>query len=495
MKTILAWLLVAAIFVAGLAAVVLLQTNAREHRLADGSILRLEKITYGKRERIYLGGWLEQLKQRLPQPLVQRFFKPSPGSRGNSSWWQNTAMQTNNDALYIYVSRRDAALGNYQDVGAQSAQLLDDDGCVFLQTQAGGEDNGLLSRSMTGMAGTGMGSSVNWFRFEAFPRRQRKFQLRLFDQTGKKLGEFTIRNPAPPPPPTNWPVAVLPITFTNGDTAFTLAQVTIKSNSNRAWRLESRNPMSIAPKYEIIEHGQPSTNWQALDLELYDSTGNFAAEMGAERWLCPREPAWKLRVKFFASEEANTSSNTVWTLRGIEVPGPGKYVRLYSAQDLAGVPLKAVTLGGPGDFVYRDGEPVEAAPLKELFDKSSLSENWNNNGRNANMSTYTTHGTNHHLCVEVGDLTDDQRLTIRALDAQGRSYYAEEWFEWRTAEPSRLQPGEIHYLGKRYSQQAPFFTLDLPADCKTVDLDFCVHSCFAPEYIFKPPLIKSASAR
>jgi hypothetical protein len=199
-------------------------------------------------------------------------------------------------------------------------------------------------------------------------------------------------------------------------------------------------------------------------------------------------------VKFFASEEAKTSSNAVWILRGIEVPGSGKYVRLGSAQDVAGAPLKVVNFAGPGDFVYSNGVPVEVTRFKE-DDKTSLTESWYNSGRNLNVPKYTAQSTNHHLYVEVGDLTDDQRLTIRALDAQGRSYYAQEWFEWRPAEPSRLPPGEIHYLGKRYSQQAPFFTLDLPPDCKTVDLDFCVHSCFAPEYIFKPPLIKSAPVR
>ena len=456
--------------------------------MSDGSVLRLEKVAYGNRENIQIGTLLDRLKQQLPQAWVQRFTKPNSGNR--SSWWNNTTTHTNNDALYIYISRRKGALGDFQDVGSVTAQLVDEDGCVFTETQSGGEDNGVLPPTPPGTMRGGMCSSLNWYRFEAFPRRQRKFKLRLYDQQGQMMSEFTIRNPAPPPPPsTNWVVEPLPIARTNGDTTFTLTQLTIKSNANRFGAGRGWNPKSIKPKYEIIEGGQPSTNWQALDMELYDSTGNFASEMSpTERYLCPREPAWKLRVKFFASEEAKSASNATWTLRGIAVPDAGKFTWLTNAQDLFGVPIKAVTLAGPGDYVYRDEVPVQAGPLKDPLQKSSLQESWNNNGRNSTMPTYTAHGLMHHLYVSIGAIDDDQRLTIRAIDNQGRIFYAHEWFAWRPTEPAKSKPGRIYYLEKRYSQQdAPFFVLDLPPDCKTVDLDFCVHNCFAPEFIFKPP--------
>ena len=168
----------------------------------------------------------------------------------------------------------------------------------------------------------------------------------------------------------------------------------------------------------------------------------------------------------------------------------GKFTWLTTAQDLAGVPVKAVTFAGPGDFVYHDEIPIRADPLKDPQQKSSLQESWNYNGRNSNTATYTAHGLKHHLYVAVGDLGDDQRLTIRAVDEQGRKFYAREWFPWRPTEPGNSKPDEIYYMEKAYSQQQePFYMLDLPADCKIVDLDFCVHTCFAPEFIFKPAAV------
>ena len=208
----LGWLLIAMMLLAGLAAIVLLQTNAREHALGDGAryVAPGSDPSYGKHENIQLGGLLDRLKQELPQAWVQRFAKPNSGNR--SSWWNNTTIHTNDDALYIYVSRRKGALGDYQDVGTVSAQMVDDDGCAFIEAQAGGEDNGMLPPRTLGLgSGPGNGSSLNWYRFEAFPRRQRKFKLRLLDGQGKLMSEFTIRNPAPPPPKTNWIIEELPI--------------------------------------------------------------------------------------------------------------------------------------------------------------------------------------------------------------------------------------------------------------------------------------------
>ena len=54
--------------------------HARKHTLADGSILRVEKVSYGRQESFKIGGWLQnwkdQLQKRLPLSWSTRLFKP-----------------------------------------------------------------------------------------------------------------------------------------------------------------------------------------------------------------------------------------------------------------------------------------------------------------------------------------------------------------------------------------------------------------------------------
>src|ERR1700712_3476232 len=102
-----AWLTV--IVVVGAILVFSLSGGSREHRLADGSILRLEKIGYEKHPQVELGGLLEQARRRLPRFLAQHFS--APASTGTRSWYLNATIRTNEDALFIYLTRRDAVNG------------------------------------------------------------------------------------------------------------------------------------------------------------------------------------------------------------------------------------------------------------------------------------------------------------------------------------------------------------------------------------------------
>ncbi len=456
----------AAAAVVALVLLTLKQPKPLEYKLADGSVLRVEKVSFGKREEFRAGGRMRIVKEYVMKLLAKRwpgrFTAPSSGF---SSWWNNSTVHTNTDALQIYVTRRDA-MGKYLDIRYQTAQLTDEHGCTFMDTQGGGNGDGLLGPN-------GGGYVVCWFTFEAFPRHEKNFRLKLSDNRLPKTdAQFTIPNPAPPPHLADWTTEPLPITKRDGDMAFTLTAITIETNFIER----------IAPEFDVTERGQLTKEWQAVDLELYDGSGNFGSKLNSKGgFLCPWESAWKLVVRFCGSEQSAVASNSVWTISGIKVPGAGEFVALGATNELQGVAMKAIALAGAGNVTYSNGVVAQASPLeddKQVNSRSSSSY--------ANNSYTTTLGSGTPtVALQIGPLSENQRLTLRATDDQGRQIYAQEWGNYGKV----TGKNEIHYMAGLGldAHQPNFLMLGLPKDAKTVDLTFCIHNARIEEFIFKPP--------
>jgi hypothetical protein len=471
------------------------QAGSRDYTMPDGSIISVEKVGYGEQEHIYLSGTLDRLKAALP-PSWQEMFPALKLPAIGRSWHINAVTRTNEDALYIYISRRKPGQG-YCAVGTdQFAQLVDEDGCAFVSAVSGGYDDGPFATTTMPTGIPGMGTRVAWFRFEAFPRRDRKFRFLVSDfpqdrtPTSGPLNhaEFTVANPAPRPRIANWPVEPLPITRTQDRVSFILTNVTIKTNDfgNMRHNLKSK---AIQADYAFAEDGQPSTNWEALETDLYDSSSNFISGKSPYAGaLCPRESAWKLRVKFFGGQQSRAGSNAVWTLRGVAVPGPGQFTLLDRSEKLQGVPVKAVTFGGAGNFTYSNNIALDGTPAVEPITNNysamiSMPANWSGK-HSIPQPAYSLHVNRPHLAVDIGDLSGDQRFTVRAVDDQGREFYGYK-LRWRL--PSAAKHDSVNFLDNWYDHEGNFLAFDLPADAKTVDLTFCVHTCRTAEFIFKPP--------
>ena len=123
------------------------------------------------------------------------------------------------------------------------------------------------------------------------------------------MGEFVIRNPAPPPARADWKIEPLPVMQKVGEVSFTFAALKIHRGpvSNDSSGISDRE---ILPEFKASEEGQPSKKWQPVWMELYDVSGNCAVgqldraggELDTELCLCPREAGWKLRVQFCGTE-------------------------------------------------------------------------------------------------------------------------------------------------------------------------------------------------
>jgi hypothetical protein len=473
---------------------------SREKALPDGSVIRIEEIAFAKDYTNNLKGPFDRLKYLVPakvKGLLPSLFPP-PG--GQSTWWQNSTIRTNQEALYVYMSRHDAATHGYMKIDwemSRAVELVDEHGCAFKATRCGGFDDGKFASGFSGAATGRPGSSIMWFRFEAFPREEKNLRLRVYDSSQFKTFygqdtniappasvDFLVSNPAPPPKTADWQAQNLPVTQSFDKVSFALTNILLKTNRTFQFHL--------APKYEITEDGQPSTNWQALDTRIFDSSGNFAADnYGSGIFLCPHEPAWKLVTKFFGSEKSGAASNTAWTIHGLEIPAPGKTIALNGSNILQGITIKAITFAGPGEYTYSNGVPLEAAGLggREETDYSrviSWPRNWN--GRNSpEKPTFMVHSKKPHLAFDISELGDDQRLTIRVVDDLGREFYGHATWGGSYAASNANKRDKANYMDNFPDGQGTFASFDLPADSKTVDLTFCVHSCTTVEFVFKPP--------
>ncbi len=236
-------------------------------KLPDGSVLRLVKVNFGKRDTNYIPmGLLDRVKTKLIQvlpptwsrTLSKGFVYSSPGSSMSGG-----PVHTNLDSLHIWITRRNATNGMIA-VGVRRGVIIDDRGCEFPESQLG-ETFGPYIRSAGSM---NLANLCNWLTFEAFPRNQRTFHLQLFSDSGERVADFVVENPAPAPKPAHWTTRPLPMTNLQGDTAFTLADVRIKPVFNLADRLAQmilglgsstyQAPNVIAPKFRISESGKAS---------------------------------------------------------------------------------------------------------------------------------------------------------------------------------------------------------------------------------------------
>ncbi len=94
----------------------------------------------------------------------------------------------------------------------------------------------------------------------------------------------------------------LPARQTQGDVTFVLNNLTIKTNFSRQKPTEPsfNHPLAIVPALDALDHGAPVTAQDALDLELYDSSGNFASkEFDNALFLSPQEKFWEAACKIF----------------------------------------------------------------------------------------------------------------------------------------------------------------------------------------------------
>ena len=309
-------------------------------------------------------------------------------------------------------------------------------------------------------------------------------RLRLYDAPQNLVGEFVVRNPARASPAL-WKPQPLPITRRDGALVFILQSLSMRPDTNGAGSGRLQPPPLIAPAFEVSEQGKPTKEWEVVQTDLFDSLGNQPSVWPFKTpFLCPFEPAWKLRVKFCGKENSGVSSNACWTVHHLKMPSPGSYAALSMTQQVQGLTLRLIGLAGAGHTSYSNDVPVRARPLKSL-EREDYSETSMAAGSGGRMDTkHDILMPIPHVALLVSGLTEDQRISVQASDEHGRNFFAKIW-EWDFPSGGFKESHGLYLAFKRDSHY--FLGLDLPAEATELDLTVCVHRVRTVEFVVKPP--------
>ncbi|MEI9959732.1 MAG: hypothetical protein WDM76_00990 [Limisphaerales bacterium] len=294
MKTkILTWSVVS-ILVLGIAAGIWWWLRPPTITLSDGSTLKLIAVTYGKRHK------MPDIKvsnnPRRGRPMFD-------GTNDTLVLWMVQKHKGNNWPNYQFYAYDKAGTACASDWGRNSWQI-------------------------------NRGEELVGVRLNAFPRRDRKIYLRVQEwnsQTGRQTvkNAFVISNPVRKSFPTWYPDS-LPMTQSDGDLEVTLNKLVFGVKA--PWQRNDSEPndamnKSVQVAFDVQQNGHAATNWQPVQVETSDATGNHAngyvntTSQGGEpttvyQWgLWPNEPAWKVRVEF--SRTSGFTDDELWTVENV----------------------------------------------------------------------------------------------------------------------------------------------------------------------------------
>ena len=274
------------------------------------------------------------------------------------------------------------------------------------------------------------GNEVVAVQFDAFPRRQGKFYVRVQEQgNGQEMSErkFVVSNPAHKSF-AKWTADPLPGRKEDDDVSVTLTKLVAGADMPyQRIQDDADDPANkgVQAVFHVERSGKPVSNWQPVSVETSDATGNHVnGSVSQNNWqgnedtaihqygLWPDEPAWKLRFEF--SQQTNFADNELWTVTNIPVQ-PGRQQDFYNNNtrnaganttvaetDLNGVHLKVLPARQftdvPPNSQPQGGFFVQTTPrlpdgvrmtIVKLTDEqgndvSYWNGGWNGNGNSAN---------------------------------------------------------------------------------------------------------------
>jgi hypothetical protein len=283
--------------------------------------------------------------------------------------------------------------------------------------------------------GRQQGNEVVAVQFDAFPRRQGKFVVRVQQQGngGQEMSEqkFVISNPARKSF-TKWTAEPLPATKVDDDVSVTLTKLVFGADTT--YNRNQDNPddpvnKGVKAVFQVQRGGKTVNNWQPVSIDTADATGNHVSGGPNTQWndnegvttyqwgLWSDEPAWKVRAEF--SQQSDFAANELWTLQNIPLQ-PGRQQdfwnfgnnnnrrntnSVFAETDLNGFHLKIFPATQFTDQNYGNGQMggglhIQAAPslpagmrmtLVKLTDDQGQDVQNYNSGSSGN-GTSTTYG-------------------------------------------------------------------------------------------------------
>ncbi|HTV75927.1 MAG TPA: hypothetical protein VMD57_02930, partial [Candidatus Baltobacteraceae bacterium] len=286
-------------------------------------------------------------------------------------------------------------------------------------------------------------------------------------QRGQQVakGQFVISNPARGPFP-KWTPEALPDTQSDGDLDVTLTRLNYGASFfNRGIGVRGNDPMNKAvfAVFHTEQNGVVVTNWQPVQIETSDATGNKIqnnswsngrdengdATMTYQWGLWPDEPAWKLRVEM--SRTSGFNDDELWSVSDVPVQ-PGRWQDLWN-------------YGGRNnrDTNSAFAETTLNGVHLEIFPAIQITDQNFGNGQKQGGVRVTADP----------DLPEGFRLTIKATDQQGHE----------------LQSWGPNGGGGNYVVQFPDIR-----NAKTLNFTIALHKSRFVEFTVKPQIAGDTNA-
>lgn len=443
--------------VVGLSALAMLapkqSLRANEFPMADGKVLRIEAVTWGRNHRLD--------------------FEYS--SSGPWAFWDRRRMPithgTGYDQLIVWMSCHDGRSGRALDFDWWGSSVaVDANGEEIGDRDPHHRQMGLRGSSFSGGARpfrADRGAYDTWLVSSAFPAFRTntgRFELRVKNLAGEVVATVPLTHPSPPVIQ-SWTAEELPATKSNGDVAVTLQRL----NAHLSMLINNGVEMMwwyYSPQGTVSVNGQPAPDWFVNLLDVTDPLGN---QQNYGHALSRREAAWKVRVGAFRGQSSKFPAAETWLFPDLPLPEKETASPRTETQTIDGVTVTLVALAGPGKTSYALSTPSLARYGNHSSNSggSAFGSSTKIESKLAGSTATSTVEANWpHLTLESNGLTQLHRLYLLAKDDQGRDV------------PTQLS--------HNYAELQTFFFKTEP-DAKSLTLSIIVHKGHEFEFFVKPP--------
>ncbi|MCH5373320.1 MAG: hypothetical protein JJ992_05050, partial [Planctomycetes bacterium] len=249
-------------------------SSVAQQRLADGSILVLEQVTFG-REHHFHDGVRGAPAQGLVEPV-----SPSEGR----------TIRTSEDMIVVWFTQWDPTTGKPRDFDwFLRCVALDSHGCEIEN-----RDKGRYAQQRNGSSGEHGGRGpfsrltggpydmiLTHFGLPVFRSDGESFTLRLYDKQNRRVADFDVPDPRPVGLTYDeWKPQPLPVTESDGDVSLSLISLTARvSESKQTFDGVSltENRVRLTPLFQTKQAGEPTDDWNSRSLRVFDALGNQAS--------------------------------------------------------------------------------------------------------------------------------------------------------------------------------------------------------------------------
>src|ERR1051325_10085738 len=376
--------------------------------LADGRILQIEAVTYGKKHSVGEPAVVyEHFRPWLPNRLRQWLEPKNPKS----------TITTERPALVVWVNALDRKGGTNVDCQMLRAEIVDSYGEIF------------------GSETSWYGSPTFWrvaHIFNVYPRDEPQLNLQIVPWRTNRVSNIKIANPNVVRA-AQWIGKPLPQSKTIGDVELELAQLTTQTNGGekRSWETQATY---WEPVWKFRKSGQELTGWAEPEWLAEDPLGNRGKFLGVH------QPVLRFIATVYPKADNIAAAAAIASLPPINLSHLTNNIWWNTTCTAGTNNFLAMGVCPPGVHVFCEGEYDTNSPAGMSPVHGGAKSGWVGRIRRINplqvkneAGHYTPDAT---IYIRAPDLKEPERLALRLKDSDGKY--------WEAAPEGQGSPQGIH---------------------------------------------------